>query len=220
MAPYSRRNTGSVSHGIGFDCRIRAPAGAGADDYVCPGYQRPSGPARHHGVELQRRAAICVSQRNFKVAEALQVQAVALLRSSPLKNDSELPDALNLLGVVYRHSGRLRKAESVLDEAVRLFEAGLHGGGRTRVLRAVHNLGTVLYLQRKYAKAERTFARAVSLWEKCCRDNPLSLARLLNNTAAMNSRMRRYDSAVACMSAVLPCLSRRSVPVTSCMQAH
>jgi tetratricopeptide (TPR) repeat protein len=161
---------------------------------------------------LQSLANVYKQLGRYEHSEALNVQAVALRRSSdPL----ELADSLDALGDVRRYAGKADEAVAPLEEALALRERWLPRV-HSDVAETFNNLGLVRHAQGRYAEAERLQRQAVSIWEHLgSRESGEDLVALgLTNLGRAVRSQGRSEEAAALFERALV-LRRRILPPNS-----
>ncbi len=123
------------------------------------------------------------------VERALAIQEEVLGR-----NDSEVANSLNELGVLYLFQGLPARAEPPLQRALGIFEASL-GKGHPNAAAALNNLASAYVAQGRYEDAEPLLERALASLEAALGKGHLDVAAALKNLADAYVPQRRYEQA-------------------------
>lgn len=116
-----------------------------------------------YAAALNNRSLVALDRNEPALAAADQKQALEILRALPDCRD-ELAAALVNLAALYQKLSRAKEAESLLDEALRLFETEL-GTDTPHYHAALNGRGVSRYLSGNYAAAEEDFLAAAKAAE-------------------------------------------------------
>ena len=113
---------------------------------------------------LNNLSLVCLDRNELDRALQLQLQAAEILRSLPECRD-ELAVSLINLGALDQKLGRLEEAESLLNEAILLFETEL-GTDTPHYHTALNGRGVIRYCAGRFAEAEADFSAAAEMAER------------------------------------------------------
>ncbi len=141
------------------------------------------------------RAAQLKNEGDYVQAERHAIEAVRLAEVvlGPAHEGYAL--TLNMLGEIYRTTGRLRDAEQLFRRALPIFERRM-GRESKQVANVLNNTANVYFLLQRYGDAERLYERAISIWEKLFGPEYLSIAQTLSNLSAVYRQTGRLEQAV------------------------
>ncbi|OQD86643.1 hypothetical protein PENANT_c007G05014 [Penicillium antarcticum] len=108
--------------------------------------------------------------------------------------DTRVQGALNGLGNLYRHQGKLKEAEEIYQRAMAGKGMAL-GPDHTSTLNTVHNLGALYYDQGKLNKAEEMYQRALSGYKKALGPDHSSTLSTVHQLGALYSKQGKLKKA-------------------------
>ncbi len=117
------------------------------------------------------------SETKFAEAQAAAQEEVNILQAL---NHTNLPTALNNLGLVLQEQGKLQESEPVTRQALEL-NRRLHGLENRETLTSLNNLALLLQQQGKLDEAEKLFRDALPVQRKLSGSDDLDVVMLLNN---------------------------------------
>ncbi|KAK4902524.1 hypothetical protein LTR27_000461 [Elasticomyces elasticus] len=133
---------------------------------------------------------------SLAVVEALYLRALEGFKEElGLEHESTL-SMLNRLGVFYFSQGKMKEAEEMNLQALRVVDAwGPTYMPNENAIHAINNLGTTYYAQRRLEQAENMFSRALSIGEAWGAGNTLTLEplRSLGNLYADQGKVEEAE---------------------------
>ena len=99
----------------------------------------------------------------------------------------------NSLGVIYFYQGKMGKAESMFNAAIRTYAD--ESAWAADISHSVNNLARVYQTKRKFAKAEELFKTSIDLTEQRLGAFHPELSIILENLGRLYIDMKRYDEA-------------------------
>ena len=133
---------------------------------------------------LNQSGVYCYFRGQYKEAESLYKQAVAIFEKALGPDHPEVAQILNNLAELYRNQGKLTDAEPLYKKALDIFEKAL-GPDHPQVATSLNNLALLYKQQGKLAEAEPLYKQALDISEKALDPNHPNIANRLNNLAML-----------------------------------
>lgn len=130
-------------------------------------------------------------QEQFEPAEAHLRESIALCQA--IRDFNELAGAYDMLGLVYKETGRLDEANETFAKGAKAARRHAHPMVLAPIL---HNWGLLVLEQGDFDQAERLFLEARTLYEQA--GAPLPLANTLGSLGNSYLEQGRYEEARAC----------------------
>ena len=167
-------------------------------------YTRTLGP-QSDAVALQfhYRAEVQGAIGDLPAAVASARRAVAIREALP---GDQLPVSLNLLGRLLVEAGKLDEAETYLERAVRMWEAG---GSPQKTARALASLGRLHAARQDWPGAAQLYSRAVAIRTATLRPDDPVLGRTYAELGAIERRRRNLATARTFLARALEIQDRR-----------
>ncbi|GGQ25722.1 tetratricopeptide (TPR) repeat protein [Actinomadura coerulea] len=126
-----------------------------------------------------------------RTADTLQLSTLALRTARQTGDKFAQADALNWLGVAYRHLQRFEEAVTALTDAVAISRQNDDRSGEGR---ALNNLGSALLVQQRYEEAITAYTDAGAIYRQAGDRYREGLA--LNNLGSALRDVRRFEEAI------------------------
>jgi tetratricopeptide (TPR) repeat protein len=161
-------------------------------------------------IHLANLGELLTSMAQFRSAEEVLKQALALLVESHGEQHPSMGKVLSGLGLLTRELGRYREAEDYLSRALSVEEAT--GKDDTRLAAALNNLALLLQDTNRLADAEPLMRRALALDEKSYGPEHPEVATDLNNLAQLLRATNRLAEAEPLMRRVVTIMEKSYGP--------
>ena len=144
---------------------------------------------------LASRCAVYLRERGeYRVAEPLQVRALAIYERACEADNPDIATSLNDLATLYWEQGRYGEAEPLRMRALAIRERAL-GPNHLDVAASLNDLGALYYLQGRFDEAEPLYTRALRIAEDALGGDDPDVSTCLSNLAALCYRQGRYAEA-------------------------
>ncbi len=143
---------------------------------------------------LNQTGVYCHYRGQYKEAEPLYKQALAIDEKSFGPDHLEIATDLNNLAELYRQQGKLADAEPLFKQALAIRQQAL-GPDHPYVAISLNNLAFLYNTQGKLTAAEPLFKQALAVFEEAFGPDHLYVANSLNNLAFLYKQQGRLDDA-------------------------
>lgn len=126
-------------------------------------------------IGLRNLAAVAMAQKRYEEALHRHEQILDRQRADLDAGSPEIADTLYSLGSLHRRRGELEPAESLMGEALDLYEAA-YGSDHTRVATVKSSLGRVLYLKGRFDEARTLYEQALDTHRRLLGDDHVRVA--------------------------------------------
>ncbi len=145
---------------------------------------------------LNKTAAYLIDHAQYKEAEPLLIQALAILEQSLDDAHPDRARTLNDLGSLYLIQGRYREAEPLLQKAQRIRQQML-GSDNPDTATSLTSLAQLYHAQGRYGDAERLYGEAMEIRQRKLEPGHPDFARSLSNLAKLYTDQGKYHQAEA-----------------------
>ncbi len=156
---------------------------------------RTGGEPTAHSALLSAEGVTLWAAGRHEEARARFEQVVAF-ESQLGGNELQLASASNTLGLVLKDLGRHREAEGMLSKAQAIWERVL-GPSHPDVGRALNNQGELALAQRDWARARRSYERALEVFEGALGPEHKYVQVVVHNLGELDVREGQYASGLA-----------------------
>ena len=143
-------------------------------------------------LELNSRGMKAYEDGDLGSAEKFYREALEVAANGELR--AEMSATLNNLGLVFKATGRLEEAASVLHNALEL-RFSVYGERHRYTAQSMNNLGRLMEALGRYSAAEQLYSQAVDIYSEWRGGGTSVLAGALTNLASLYERMGRLQDA-------------------------
>ena len=150
------------------------------------------------GCRLHERAVSLRADGKYPQAEAVALQALAVMEKAVGKGHPDVANLLNNLGSIYTDTGDYTAAEPIYQRSIRILAevAGEDADLQRLRVQSRNNLATLYRMQGRYAEAEPVFKTALALAKKSFGPEDLEVSTTLNNLGVLYKYMGRCAEAL------------------------
>jgi tetratricopeptide (TPR) repeat protein len=138
-------------------------------------------------------AFVLQNLKEYSEAERLLRQELALLRSLPVEDHSQLI-AMGSLANLLREKGNYEEAGALCRQELAM-RRKLYGDEHPSMGQNLHDLAVLLYLEGEYAEAEKTERQAIDILQKALEPGHWGIQRSRSYIGACLVKLKRYPEA-------------------------